>query len=421
MKPTTQPSVRMTSDDKSRRREKPAKMAVKRVRATSPFLVACDSSQSIQAALQALPAPHGGALNLVDLPVIVPGVKHELSADQIAQAQVIFRDLLKLKIKPYADNSRKAIRSDWRHWVAFCAQRDRVCMPVQLDDLVEFVNSLIAAGYKRATLEHLLFTLKLSSRLWSCTCPTETPQFRWYWQQQCREQLTARKHQAAALNFETVDHVVGAATTVPGLAGLLELRDLVYVSMSYDLLGRASEMVRLRWSDVRFDADVDGGATCTISRSKTDQEGAGVALYLSPRSADLLHTWQTQRLLAADYLWPAARLEYLHNPYVFHRLPRHKLFEPGPAAEAKRLRWDAHLSVREADRIIKRAAGDQYSAHSARVGAAQDMTRAGMHLPAIMQQGRWATPTMPARYAENELATRAGKNRQTALAKLRSS
>ncbi|MCF8869981.1 tyrosine-type recombinase/integrase [Xanthomonas campestris] len=398
----------------------PTSEHTKRVRARSPYLVT-PQARELQNALQALAAPTEGPLVLADIPVVVLGVRFELSPEQIERATAVLHDLYKHDIKPYADNSRKAIRSDWRHWVAFCAHGDRVCMPVQLDDLVEFLNSLIAAGYKRATLEHLIFTLKLASRLWSCTCPTETLQFRWYWQQQCREQLTARKHQAPALNVETVDNIVEAPTRASGLAGLLELRDMVYVSMSYDLLGRASEMVRLRWSDVRFDADVDGGATCTISRSKTDQQGAGVALYLSPRSANLLHTWQTQRLLAADYLWPAARLEYLHNPYVFHRLPRHKLFEPGPAADAKRLRWDAHLSVREADRIIKRAAGDQFSAHSARVGAAQDMTRAGMDLPAIMQQGRWATPTMPARYAENELATRAGQNRQTALAKLRSS
>ncbi|KLB22940.1 integrase [Xanthomonas hortorum pv. gardneri] len=306
---------------------------------------------AVQTALEALPAPHDGKLELVDLPVQVPGVRFELTIEQLTHAQAIFRDLFTHEIQPYADNSRKSIRTG----------------------------------------------------------------------QQCREQLTARKHQAPALNVETVDDVVEAPISASGLAGLLELRDMVYVAVSYDLLGRASEMVRLRWSDVHFDADVEGGATCTISRSKTDQQGAGVTLYLTPRSAQLLLTWQTQRLIAENYLWPAARNEYSNNPYIFHRLPRHRLFEPAPAADAKRLRWDTHLCVREADRIIKRATGEQLSAHSARVGAAQDMTRAGMDLAAIMQAGRWKTPTMPARYAENELATRAGKNRQKALAKLRSS
>ncbi|ATS23165.1 tyrosine-type recombinase/integrase [Xanthomonas phaseoli pv. phaseoli] len=409
----------MTSNYKSRRREKPDTEAVKRVRATSPFFAADDLSPSVRSALQALPAPHDGVLEIVDLPVIVPGVRFELSTEQLAQAQAIFRDLFKHEIKPYADNSRKSIRADWRHWIAFCANHDRLCMPVQFDDLVEFLSALIDAGYKRASLEHLLFTLKLASRLWGCPCPTETAQFRWYWQQQCREKLTSRKHQASALNIETVDHVMEAITTPSGLDSLLELRDKVYVAVAYDLLGRASEMVRLQWNDVRFDADADDGATCTISRSKTDQQGAGVALYLTPRSAALLLTWQKQRSKATNYLWPAVHDEYQQNSYIFHRLPRYRLFEPSPAANAKRLRWDTHLSVREADRIIKRAAGNQYSAHSARVGAAQDMTRAGMDLPAIMQQGRWNTPTMPARYAENELATRAGKSRQKALAKLR--
>ncbi|MCF6091374.1 tyrosine-type recombinase/integrase [Xanthomonas perforans] len=414
----------MTSKQDATQRPEAAEGRRKRTRAKSPFMTPGEGVPvvaAVQTALEAMPSPHDGKLELVDLPVQVPGVRFELTIEQLTQARAIFRDLFTHEIQPYADNSRKSIRTDWRHWIAFCAERDRVCMPVQLDDLIEFLNSLIAAGYKRSTLEHLLFTLKLASRLWSCSCATDTLQFRWYWRQQCREQLTARKHQAPALNIETVDDVVEAPNSASGLAGLLELRDMVYVAVSYDLLGRASEMVRLRWSDVHFDADVEGGATCTISRSKTDQQGAGVTLYLTPRSAQLLLTWQTQRLIAENYLWPAARNEYSNNPYIFHRLPRHRLFEPAPAADAKRLRWDTHLCVREADRIIKRATGEQLSAHSARVGAAQDMTRAGMDLAAIMQAGRWKTPTMPARYAENELATRAGKNRQKALAKLRSS
>ncbi|APP82730.1 hypothetical protein P2A78_20745 [Xanthomonas perforans] len=119
----------MTLHNKLRNRGKPAVPAVKRVRATSPFLLSYNAaSPSVEVTLQALPAPHGGAFDLVDLPVIVPGVRIQLSADQLEQAQGIFRDLFKHEIEPYADNSRKSIRADRRHWIAFCAQGDRVCM-----------------------------------------------------------------------------------------------------------------------------------------------------------------------------------------------------------------------------------------------------------------------------------------------------
>jgi hypothetical protein len=37
---------------------------------------------------------------------------------------------------------------------------------------------------------------------------------------------------------------------------------------------------------------------------------------------------------------------------------------------------------------------------------AQDLVEKGAELPAIMQAGRWKSPTMPARYAENAEAGR---------------
>ena len=46
------------------------------------------------------------------------------------------------------------------------------------------------------------------------------------------------------------------------------------------------------------------------------------------------------------------------------------------------------------------------SAHSTRVGAAQDLVAAGFDLPAIQQAGGWKSPVMVARYAERLLAER---------------
>jgi hypothetical protein len=37
---------------------------------------------------------------------------------------------------------------------------------------------------------------------------------------------------------------------------------------------------------------------------------------------------------------------------------------------------------------------------------AQDLVAGGTDLPAVMQAGRWKSPTMPARYAERLLAGR---------------
>ena len=70
------------------------------------------------------------------------------------------------------------------------------------------------------------------------------------------------------------------------------------------------------------------------------------------------------------------------------------------------------LTDRSVANIFKRlaaAAGvpaDDVSGHSARVGMAQDLMAAGAELPALMQAGRWKSPTMPARYGERQAASR---------------
>jgi integrase len=59
-------------------------------------------------------------------------------------------------------------------------------------------------------------------------------------------------------------------------------------------------------------------------------------------------------------------------------------------------------------RMASRAGLDatRISGHSARVGMAQDLMASGADAGAIMQAGRWKTPTMPARYTERIEASR---------------
>lgn len=379
----------------------------RRLRAQSPFLPSPKQRDRLPptsplrqalAVLPDVPDAIAGELSLADLPVDVPGVRMAVTPEQAAAAEGILHSLYEHDIRPYADNSRRSIRSDWRHWIAFCAQREKIAMPIAFGDLKEFLDALIAAGYKRATLDHLIFTLKLASQLWNCPLPTESLEFRWYWQQVGREQLTRHQHQAPGLNVEDLEGLLEATPADDARA----LRDLAFAAVAYDLMARSSELVAMRWEHIDFAADPDaGGAVYTLLRAKTDQIGQGRKLYLTAETVKRLDAWNAHR--------------FPENPHVFHALPRYA----GQPLDRTR-----PLAVREAsrifDRIARRAGSDKLlSGHSARVGGAQDMTRAGMDLPAIMQAGRWKSPDMPARYAANEIASRAGKNRTAALRKLR--
>ena len=398
----------MTKELAPRKRGRPRKEKLpRRPRAQSPFLPTAKqllehavppSLEQALLALPELPATLDGDLELADLPVNLPGVRIEVTDQQATEAARVLHALYTHEIRPYADNSRRSIRADWRHWVAFCVTLDRVAMPISFPDLKDFLDALIAAGYKRATLDHLLFTLKLASQLWNCPSPVDSLEFRWYWQQMGREKLVQHQHQAAAMNLEDLDTITDAINTDDPRS----LRDTAFASVAYDLMARASELVAMRWDRIDFDSDPEhGGANYTMVRSKIDQEGKGTELYLTAPTVALLRAWGLHR--------------FEENPYVFHALPRYV----GQPMDRTR-----PLAVREAARIFDRLGGKigqakPLSGHSARVGGAQDMTRSGMDLPAIMQAGRWKSPSMPARYAAKEIASRAGKGRQNALEKLR--
>lgn len=120
-------------------------------------------------------------------------------------------------------------------------------------------------------------------------------------------------------------------------------------------------------------------------------------MFISPQTAAVLFAWDQYR--------------NKDNPYIFHALPRYT----GQEIDTTR-----PLAVREVSRIFARAgikagADGRLSGHSARVGAAQDMVSAGMDLAAVMQQGRWKSSQMVSKYAENILATRAGRDRHAKL------
>ena len=55
------------------------------------------------------------------------------------------------------------------------------------------------------------------------------------------------------------------------------------------------------------------------------------------------------------------------------------------------------------------------SGHSSRVGAAQDMSNAGLELGQIMQAGRWKTAEMVGRYTEGLAVRRGGAAKLAAI------
>ena len=148
------------------------------------------------------------------------------------------------------------------------------------------------------------------------------------------------------------------------------LLDIAMVSVMRDALLRRSEASALVWDDIERMSD--GSGRLTVRRSKTDQTSEGRVLFLSARTmGDLaalrpVHDYQGEQ-----------RVFGLSGSQIGRRIARACEVAGFPGA---------------------------FSGHSPRVGMAQDLAANGTELPALMEAGRWESPTMPARYTRSQAA-----------------
>ena len=153
--------------------------------------------------------------------------------------------------------------------------------------------------------------------------------------------------------------------------------DIALCAVMFDGLLRRSEAAALTWANVSRESD--GSGRLTVRRSKTDQEGEGKVLWISPETMAALSAIRWPTDIEADPVFG------LSGQQISRRI--------AAACEAAGL-------------------GKGYSGHSLRVGAAQALAGANISLAAIMENGRWQSSRMPARYTRNAAAA------QSAMAKL---
>jgi site-specific recombinase XerD len=276
----------------------------------------------------------------------------------------------------YAPNTLRSWRADWRVWTTFCSKSGYAPLPATVPMLRAFLMERIAAGRKRATLEHYLATLSVIHRLALLPSPMDSMEARLMWRGLKREHLTARQRQAKGLTMEAIDTIIGTLDlSVPR-----DIRDAALISTAFETMFRRSELIALKIEHLTVEAD--GSGRIFLPNSKTDQEGEGFLQYLSPETLWLIQGW--------------IAVAGLGSGPIFRSCPN----------SHKADRYDTPLSDRDIARIFKQRAlsagldAELISGHSTRVGAAQDLVAANFSGAEIMRQGRWKTERMVIRYSE---------------------
>ena len=290
----------------------------------------------------------------------------------------------------YAANTGISYRSQLKAWVNWCNKRRLPLQEASSDSLVTYIreraqgvtigerfykpakpNSLnvacaaISKAYELAGLQDITKDTKVREALKSHKSRTV--------------RAGIRVRQAEALTAESMAAIRATALYPRRGRGGMEteeqacrrgLVDIALIGLMRDCLLRRSEAAEVRWSHITV--DLDGTGRLFVGVSKTDQEGKGTLLFISSQTMSDLH---------------AIRPEVADDQLVFGLHPK---------------------SIGRRIAAAARAAGESgaFSGHSARVGMARDLARAGEELPSLMTAGRWKGPEMVARYIAHERAAR---------------
>ena len=157
---------------------------------------------------------------------------------------------------------------------------------------------------------------------------------------------------------------------------LMGLRDVALIRLMYDAALRISELAGLRFDEVAIGPD--GRPRVFIYKSKTDQEGKGTHVRITPRTFDLVEEWKLRSGISKGPLFRAIRAEGISSTAL----------TPGS------VRYTIKKRAKQAG-ITKSVSG-----HSFRRGVAQQMILNGVSSTAVEKHCRWKSSYMLNLYCE---------------------
>ena len=280
-----------------------------------------------------------------------------------------------------AANTTASYRSAWTAWQAWADEKGTSALPASPAAVAAYLVHRATAGAKLSTVRVAKAAIAAAHRETGTANPCASPLVSKAIKGLARAAADAGnavQKQAAALTDEALA-AIRATATAPrkGRGGRLEtaksatrrgLVDIALCTVMADGGLRRSEAAALVWGDVA--RAEDGSGRLTIRRSKTDGEGAGAVVAITARAmADL----DLIRHSAGD---------------------DHSVFGLSAAQIHRRLKEGAKAA----------GLGTEFSGHSGRVGMARRMTSNGAPMAVTMNQGRWKSPRMVARYTQGEAA-----------------
>lgn len=272
------------------------------------------------------------------------------------------------RAEKYVRNARaastiRAYQSDWRGFREFCGWEEVNPLPAAPKTVAGYLVSLADAGRKPATIRRKLSAISQAHRAAGYSSPADTEEVGLIWSG-IRRSLGAAQERKEPLGTEELRRIMEA---LPDSRG--GLRDRALLLIGFTGAFRRSELAGLDVEDLRFGRE---GATVSLRKSKTDQEGEGFKKWLPFGS----HPDTCPIRAVEDWVEVAG----ITVGPLFRPVDRH-----GNVGEGR-------LTGHSVARIIKRAVAGigkdpaDYGGHSLRAGFATQSAANGASERAIMKQ-----------------------------------
>lgn len=317
----------------------------------------------------------------------LPALDTDTTSDEVRDnLNAMFRDK-----GAFSEHTWKMLMSVCRAWATWCSANGYTWFPAQPENVRDYLLHLQARGCAVKTIEQHLGQLNMLHKRAGLPRPSDANTVSLVMRRIRKENVDAGERVKQALPFERSDF-----NRVRKLLGdserVKDIRNLAFLGLAYNTLLRISEVSRIRVKDISY---TEGGRMLIhIGRTKTLVSIEGVEKALSRGISKLVERW-----IAASGVGEDA------NNFLFCSVRKNDTAVPSSTRKlAPRTLERIFEGMHRAIYGTKDESGDRYlawSGHSARVGAARDMARAGVAISEIMQAGGWTNVNIVMNYIRN--------------------
>lgn len=308
----------------------------------------------------------------------------------------------------FADNTVKQLKSNWARFELWCQQNGHGPLPASIETVETFFQEH-ADKIHRNSIKSYCWSISKIHRITGCPDPLNDEMTKDSLGALYRQKLIRGESSVQASAFR--EHHLDKLTQLwRHSSSLILRRNLAILTVAYETMLRASELANIRFSHLEYSGD--GTAVLTIPITKANHSGDPDTCLLSEEAVEIIE----------EYLEMAKLERSLPDAFLFAGITKHntamkqkkRLIRPAKWLKNQQGRWDYRKISTQTIEVVFNQAWQTlnlhrvgiapFTAHSARVGACQDLLEDGYSILQVQQSGRWSTPAMVLRYGRGILA-----------------